>query len=182
MSNASTSAARLQAHMLLSRRVEGDCLVLPDAVMVAALCGTRALSAAERRALEQSPLTLRRFRHLALEGRADAWKGSSGMLRAASGGPSPATLATGDGCWTLHFVEQRGAWQVILALDANAPFAARVLREQPLLCVNDGAGGAILQGRLDTDGECEAAWPFADPPAVHFQRHGGGFTIKPARK
>lgn len=182
VNNQSTSAARLQAHMLLSRRVEGDSLQLADPVLEAALDGSRALTAPERLLLEQSPLTLRRFRHLALARRAEsAWKGSRGLLRAASSGAGPASLATDDGCWSLHFVEQGGAWRVILALAADAPFAARLMREQPLLRVRDGQGGAILQGHLDADGECESAWPFADAPAAHFQSRGGSFTIQPAR-
>ena len=103
------------------------------------------------------------------------------MLRAASSIHELATLASDDGCWSLHFVEQGGAWRVILAIAPNAPFAARLMRDQPLLRVRDGEGGAILQGHLDMDGECEGAWPFPDAPAAHFQSRGGGFTIQPAR-
>ncbi|RJG19191.1 hypothetical protein [Massilia cavernae] len=182
MSNPVNNAARLQAHVLISRRVEGDSLLLADDIIASALDSSRPLTATERHALELSPLTLRRFRHLALEHRAaGAWKGSRGMLRAASSGHELQALATDDGCWTLHFVEDGGAWRVILALAANAPYAARLLRERPLLRVRDGEGGAVMQGHLDTDGECEAAWPFPDAPAAHFQALGGGFTIQPAR-
>ena len=109
------------------------------------------------------------------------WSGSAGMLRAASTAPEAlASLVTDDKYWTLHFVVQDGGWQVILALSAQAPFAARLLGEQPLLRVIDGAGATVLQGQLDADGECECAWPFATAPAPHFQLHGAGFTVQPA--
>ena len=181
MSIPRTDTSKLREHMLLARRVEGDRLMLADAVMLDALAGSRPLTSAERGALEQSPLTLRRFRHLALERRAvGAWSGSTGMLRAAAGGDALARLATDDGCWSLHFVGSGGAWQVILALAADAPFAERLMRKQPLLRVRDGAGAIVLQGHLDADGECESAWPFAVAPAPHFQLHGGSFAVEPA--
>lgn len=182
MTSPDTDICRLREHLLLGRRVEGDRLMLTDAVMRDALDGKRPLTRAERNALEESPLTLRRFRHLALERRAaEAWAGSTGMLRAAASGDQLTGLSTDDGCWTLHFVEEGSQWQVILALAADAPFAARMMRDTPLLRVRDGAGGIVLQGHLDADGECEGAWPFASEPAPHFQRHGGGFAIEPVR-
>nr|WP_206085669.1 hypothetical protein [Massilia polaris] len=172
----------MREHLLLARRVEGDRLMLTDACMREALDGVRPLAGAERAALEQSPLTLRRFRHLALERRAaEAWAGSAGMLRAAASGEALAGLSTDDGCWTLHFVEDGAKWQVILALAAVAPFAARLMREPTLLRVRDGAGTVVLQGHLDADGECEGVWPFVSDPAPHFQRHGGGFAVEPVR-
>jgi hypothetical protein len=174
---------RLAQALLLARRVEGDRLMLADAVMLAALDGRRALTDGEGAALRASPLTLRRFRALAQARRSaatDAWRGSRGMLRAASSGAAVAALATDDGFWTLHFVEQDGAWRVILALDAGAPFAARMLRERPMLRVLDGAGTVILQGSLDSDGECESAWLFGDAPGPHFQQAGAGFAVEPA--
>ncbi|MHA4871085.1 hypothetical protein ACXZ1M_25695 [Duganella sp. PWIR1] len=183
--------ARLRESVLLSRPTPGDRLMLADATLLAALDGTRPLTVNERQALAASPLTLRRFRHLSLERRAvvaeaandPVWTGSSGMLRAAS--TSSATdalesLVTDDGHWTLHFLPQDGGWQVILSLSAQAPFAARLLREQPQLRVIDGGGAIVLQGRLDADGECERAWPFATAPASHFQLYGAGFAVEPA--
>jgi hypothetical protein len=183
--------ARLRESVLLSRPTPGDRLMLADATLLAALDGTRPLTANERQALAASPLTLRRFRHLSLERHAvvaqaandPVWTGSSGMLRAAS--TSSATdalesLVTDDGHWTLHFLPQDGGWQVILSLSAQAPFAARLLREQPQLRVIDGGGAIVLQGRLDADGECERAWPFATAPASHFQLYGAGFAVEPA--
>jgi hypothetical protein len=108
------------------------------------------------------------------------WTGSSGLLRAASSAVSTlAALVTDDNCWTLHFVEQGDGWQVILALSAQAPFAARLLNEQPLLRVIDGGGAIVLQGRLDADGECERAWPFSTAPASHFQLYGASFAVQP---
>jgi hypothetical protein len=163
-------------------RVAGDRLMLGDAVLLAALEGSRALTAGERAALQGSPLTTRRLRTLAIERRLaanDAWQGSRGMLREADSGAALTQLATDDGFWRLHFVDSAGARRVILQLMPEAPFAARLLREGTLLRVLDGAGAEVLAGRLDLDGECECAWPFADDPAAHFQQHGAGFSVQP---
>ncbi len=177
---------RLQAQLLLARRVENDRLMLADSVLMAALDGSRVLTPNERAALEASPLTLRRFRQLAIDRKArpvaanDAdWFGSAGLLRAAAGTAALEHLLTDDGFWTLDFLPQGQGWQVIVRLAPAAPFAARLLREHGMLRVVDGAGGVILQGRLDTDGECEAAWPFGADPAAHFQQHGAGFIVEP---
>jgi hypothetical protein len=177
LKSTSETDRKLREQLLLSRRVEGDRLMLADAVLAAALDGSRPLSANERQALEQSPLTLRRFRQLAIERRA-AWTASRGMLRAASSGTALGQLITDDGHWGLHFVAQGSGWQVILKLAADAPFAPRLVREQPMLRVLDGGGAIILQGRLDADGECESAWPFETAPAPHFQQFGAVFTVE----
>ncbi len=176
--------SKLQERLLLTPRVQGDHLMLADAIIIAALDGSRALTAAECAALRASPLTLRRFKTLSEARRAaarDSWQGSGGMLRAASGSAALTELATDDGHWRLHFVDHDGALHVILALDAAAPFAARMVREQPVLRVLDGAGSVVLQGSLDADGECEGAWPFAAPPGRHFQLAGALFSVEPAR-
>ena len=183
--------ARVRERMLLSRAVTGDRLMLADATLLAALDGTRPLTPNERAALSASPLTLRRFRQLSLARHAaevtpvavaandPVWSGSTGMLRAAATTEALESLVTDDGCWTLHFLPQDGGWQVILGLSAEAPFAARLLREQPQLRVIDGGGAIVLQGRLDADGECERAWPFATAPAAHFQLYGASFAVEP---
>jgi hypothetical protein len=183
--------ARVLERALLTRSAPGDRLMLADATLLAALDGTRALTPNERQALSASPLTLRRFRQLSLERHAASqpqskvaandpvWTGSTGMLRAASTATALESLVTDDGCWTLHFLPQDGGWQVILALSADAPFAARLLREPPQLRVIDGGGAIVLQGRLDADGECERAWPFANGPASHFQLYGASFAVEP---
>jgi hypothetical protein len=180
--------ARLQEQLLLSRAAPGDRLMLADATLLASLDGTRALTPNERQALSASPLTLRRFRQLSLERHAASqpqaandpvWTGSSGMLRAASTAEVLDALLTDDGHWTLHFLPQDGGWQVILSLSAEAPFAERLLREQPQLRVIDGGGAIVLQGRLDADGECERVWPFATAPGSHFQLYGAGFAVEP---
>lgn len=176
---------KLQQQLLLARRIEGDRLMLADPILLAAIQGVRTLTAGEREALRSSPLTLRRFRALALEQRRaalpanDAWNGSGGMLRAAADGAAMNALATDDAHWTLHFLEQDGAWRVILALDANAPFAPNLMSERPLMRVVDGAGATILQGRLDADGELESAWPFQTAPATHFHQFGARFAVEP---
>jgi hypothetical protein len=174
---------RLRARLLLAPRPEGDRLMLADAVLHAALDGSRPLRPAERAALQASPLTARRLRTLALERRAaanDAWQGSAGMLRAADSGRDLSQLATDDGHWRLHFVGGGDGRRVILQLMPDAPFAARLLREAVLVRVVDGAGAELLAGRLDGDGELEAGWPFGEDPAVHFQRHGAAFKVQAA--
>jgi hypothetical protein len=199
--------ARLRERLLLAsasgsraQSIAGDRLMLADTTLLAALDGSRALTPNERRALQQSPLTLRRLRHLARDRRILArvpavndasWTGSAGMLRAASGGAVLERLVTDDGYWQLHFLSGAaagvdagfdagaGTWQVILALAPEAPFAARLLREQPLLRVVDGGGAIVLQGRLDGDGECERAWPFDMAPGSHFQLYGASFAVEP---
>jgi hypothetical protein len=183
--------ARLRERALLRRAAPADRLMLADATLLAALDGSRALTPNERAALSASPLTLRRFRQLSLERHAAAqprayaaandplWSGSRGMLRAASTATELESLVTDDGFWTLHFLPHDGGWQVILSLSAEAPIAARLLNEQPMLRVIDGGGAIVLQGRLDADGECERTWPFATAPAPHFQLYGAGFAVEP---
>lgn len=170
---------KLQAQLLGGRRVEGDRLVLDDTVLLAALDGSRPLTAGERTALQASPLTARRLRSLAEARRMRAgprqWRGSAGMLRAADSGAALDSLATDDGAWRLHFVGDR----VILQLDPQSPLAATLLRTGQLLRVLDGAGATVLEGLLDSDGECEGPWPFAEAPARHFQRHGARFAVEP---
>lgn len=181
MKTTSDIGRRLQERLVLGRRVEGDRLVLADDVLLAALDGSRPLTAGERAALQASPLTARRLRTLALARRGAAndeqWRASGGMLRAADSGARLAQLVTDDGCWRLHFLDGAGGARVILQLAPEAPFAARLLREGTLLRVLDGAGNEVLQGRLDPDGECEGAWPFADAPFEHFQRQGAAFSV-----
>lgn len=174
---------KLRGQLLLARRVDGDRLMLADAVINAALDGSRPLTANEREALAQSPLTMRRLRQLSIEraGARLAWQGSAGMLRAASTAAALDQLVTDDNHWALHFLPHDGAWQVILKLAADAPFALQLMREQPMLRVVDGAGAVILQGRLDVDGECESAWPFDTAPAPHFQQSGAAFAVEPVR-
>lgn len=170
---------KLQANLLGKRRVESDRLVLADAELNAALDGSRPLTAGERAALQASPLTQRRLRVLAEARRAHnapAWRGSSGMLRAADGGAPFEALVTDDGAWRLHVVGGR----VILQLDPQSPLAPMLLREAHPLRVLDGGGATVLEGLLDSDGECEGPWPFAEAPGPHFQRHGARFTVEPA--
>ncbi|WP_426194933.1 hypothetical protein [Massilia sp. DWR3-1-1] len=175
---------RLAAAALLAPRVAGDYLLLDDAVLRAAIDGSGPLSAGELAALAASPLTLRRFRQLALSARAASrtvpgagWHASVGLLRAADSGAALITVETDDRHWALHFLAQDGHWQVVLKLDAGAPFAARLLAGGAVLEVRDGAGAMILQGALDRDGECEQAWPFDEDPAPRLQRHGAGFAV-----
>ena len=185
-----TMDRRLQERLLLDRRVEGDRLVLGDATLLAALDGSRPLTAGERVALQASPLTMRRLRQLAIERRmreappvrsASGWHRSQGRLRAASSGDLE-TLRTDDGWFTLHLVQQGEGWRAILQLAADAPFAADLLAARAPLRVRDGAGRTILEGRLDADGECEAAWPFASAPAVHLQAADAAFSVEPIQQ
>jgi hypothetical protein len=175
-----TTLRRLQEARLLDARKPGDRLMLDDATLAAALDGSRPLTAGERAALQASPLTVRRLRHLALQRRAASasWRGSRGVLRAASSGTLDAVV-TEDGWWTLHFVATDGNWRAVLQLAPQAPFAPALLAARAPLRVLDGAGAEILAGRLDADGECEAAWPFAAAPGEHLQAHGARFTVEP---
>lgn len=180
---------RLQEALLLGRRVAGDRLVLDDATLRAALDGSRPLTAGERAALQASPLTARRLRHLVLErraaqasGPAGAWRGSAGLLRAASSGGDrdPGPVTTDDGWWTLHFIDgQADGWRTVLQLAPQAPFAPALLAALAPVRVVDGAGATLLAGRLDADGECEAPWPFAAAPGAHLQAHGARFAVVP---
>jgi hypothetical protein len=165
--------------------VEGDRLMLADATLLGALDGSRALTAGERAALQASPLTARRLRQLAQERRAQgvaAWRGSHGRLRAASSGQLE-SLRTDDGWFTLHFAAagpgEEAGWRAILQLAADAPFAPALVGARAPLRVLDGAGNTILEGRLDADGECEAAWPFDAAPASHLQTAGAAFAVEP---
>lgn len=172
---------KLQERLVSGRRVEGDRLTLPDAVLLRALDGSRPLTAGERAALEASPLTARRLRQLILDRRAASandpqWNGSEGMLRAADAGLLT-RLVTDDGWWTLHFTGDEDARRVILQLDAGAPFAGALLRAGAVVRVTDGAGALVLQGQLDSDGECERDWTFPEPPARHFQGRGASFAV-----
>jgi hypothetical protein len=177
---------RLHERLALGRRVDGDRLVLADATLLAALDGSRPLTMGERAALQASPLTVRRLRQLTIELRAAqagevparGWRGSPGRLRAASSGDIE-TLRTDDGWFALHFVPEDGTWRTILQLSVEAPFAPALLATRPLLRVSDGAGRTMIEGRLDADGECEAAWPFAEAPAVHLQAVGAAFAVEP---
>jgi hypothetical protein len=182
------AARRIRAALLMARRVEGDRLALADATLVAALDGSRPLTAGERAALQASPLTLRRFRQLAMDRlaaarpHADDWRGSGGMLRAASSG-APSAIVTDDGWWTLHLVADGTvptAWRAILQLAPQAPFAGDLLARRAPLRVVDGAGATLLAGRLDADGEIEAAWPFAAAPADYLHASGARIVVQPA--
>lgn len=172
---------KLQAGALLARRVEGDGLMLADAVLLQALNGSRPLTHGERAALQASPLTLRRMRHLADAARTkqSSWAGSAGRLRAADSGAPLEMLRTDDQMWRLHFVDQGGVPGVVVQLDLDAPGAAQLLAARAAIAVRDGAGSVIVQGSLDADGECEGPWPFAATPSVHFQRHGARFDVMP---
>jgi hypothetical protein len=172
---------KLQAGALLARRVEGDGLRLADAVLLQALDGSRPLTHGERAALQTSPLTLRRMRHLADVRRTQhmTWTGSAGLLRAADSGAPLDVLRTDDRMWRLHFVDQGGVPGVVVQLDLDAPGAAQLLASSATIAVRDGAGSVIVQGSLDADGECEGPWPFAASPSVHFQRHGARFDVVP---
>jgi hypothetical protein len=190
VTNTPLNRALLSA-LLLGRPVPNDQQRLSDAVMNAALEGSHVLTGEERRALQGSPLTLRRFRHLSLARRKahtrpttatnDAtWDCSLGLLLAADSGHDLNLLVTEDRCWSLHFVDAGlGRWSVVLALDPDAPFAAPLIESGRAVVVRDGNGQAIACGPLDVDGELEANWPFAEPPARHLPACGGGFSVEP---
>lgn len=171
--------AKLQESLLLNRSREGDFLQLSDAVLRAALEGSRPLSANEATQLQASPLTLRRFRHLALELRdkQSQWHASSGIVLAAASGEEDAILHSLDLYWQLQLLQNDETWQVILRLRPSAPFAAQLLHTNVPLELLDGKGQVILRGSLDADGELEAPWPYSQNPIAHFNAHGGSFHV-----
>ena len=179
-------AQKLDLSLVLGRSRDDDRLMLEDQVLLAALDGSRPLLPEERDALQKSPLTLMRFRQLALQARArksgaandEQWQRSLGMLRAAASGDVLLTLRSDDHYWKLDFVPDDDGWQFILALDANAPFANQLLQEPKWLRVLDGDNGLLLEGQLDADGECEVRWPLNTEPGRHLQQAGAKFRIE----
>ena len=81
-----TTFRRLQEARLVQARTAGDRLMLDDATLAAALDGSRPLTAGERAALQASPLTVRRLRHLALHAKADPAVVNTAMIFQAAGG------------------------------------------------------------------------------------------------
>lgn len=179
-------AQKLDLSLVLARSRDDDRLILEDQVLLAALDGSRPLAPDERDALQKSPVTLMRFRHLALQARArkngaandEQWQKSSGMLRAAASNDALLTLRSDDHYWKLDFVADEDGWQFILALDASAPFASQLLQDSAWLRVLDGRSTLLLEGQLDADGECEVRWPLATEPGRHLQQSGASFRIE----
>ncbi len=172
--------AKLQESLLLNRSREGDYLQLSDAVLRAALEGSRPLSANEAAILQASPLTLRRFRHLAVAQRdkQTQWHASSGIVLAAASVEEDAILHSLDLYWQLQLLQVEKQWQVILRLRPSAPFAAQILNNHAALELLDGKGQVILRGSLDADGELELPWTWPQSPLTHFTAHGGSFHVR----
>ena len=184
MSEQSQSLAkRLQASLLLSRERDGDRLCLPDDILLAALDGSRPLSAEERSQLQASPLTLARFAVLARSRREQAkpknsrWDGSQGRLQAAASADE-LVLRSEDQYWELRFFEQDGLWTLLLKLDPLAPFAAQAMLAEIVL---EAGREQVAQGQTDADGELEVIWPFLETPFDWLQAQGGRFCVKPAQ-
>lgn len=182
-------AQKLDLSLILGRSRDDDRLMLDDETILAALDGSRPLLVEEREALQRSPITLMRFRNLALQVRTrksgaandEQWQRSHGMLRAAASGDIVLSLSSDDHYWKLDFVPEDEGWQFILSLDVNAPFANQLLSDDKLLRVLDGNDGLLLEGRLDADGECEVRWPHATEPGRHLQQAGARFRIELCR-
>jgi len=185
--------------VLLRRLVPGDSVRLADETLRAALDGSRVLNAEQRKALQGSPMTLRRFRALSLERsaatrssaqsgsvRADPlprWQGSEGLLLAADSGTVTGPIHTSDGLWSLHFQRDLDDHlQVFLKLDPQAPFAAELVANDAassrLVDVLDGEGMLLMTGRLDADGELQVAWPYDVLPWVRIAQAGGAFRVE----
>jgi hypothetical protein len=193
----------LAARAIMRRFKPDDYLVLSDDTLRAALDGTQPLDETEWKALLASPLTLRRMRTLeqqrlwaqrrtprattaAEARRVDAandgeWLGSWAELRAAADGGSTHALRTDDGYWSLEFLRAPDGLRAVLKLDADAPFAKRLLTEKPRLAVLDGQGAEVFGGELDSYGEVEALWPHADQPYPYFAKRGTGIRVVPAK-
>ncbi len=180
-------AQKLDLSIILNQSRDDDRLMLEDQVLLAALDGSRPLDPDQRILLQQSPITLLRFRHLAQQARArknggaandDNWQQSGGLLRAADSGALVLSLRTDDHYWSLDFVPEDNGWQLVLCLDENAPFASQLLDSEHCVRVVDGKQQVLLQGQLDADGECEARWPMPQEPVRHLQQAGAQFRVE----
>lgn len=182
---------KLDLSIILNQSRDDDRLMLEDQVLLAALDGSRPLDPEQRTLLQQSPITLLRFRHLALQARArkggnaandDNWQQSGGMLRAADSAAVVLSLRTDDHYWTLDFVPEDDGWQLVLSLDGNAPFASQLLETENTVRVVDGKQQVLLEGQLDADGECEVRWPMDHEPVRHLQQAGALFRVELVRR
>jgi hypothetical protein len=182
---------KLDLSMILGQSRDDDRLMLEDQVLLAALDGSRPLDPDQRNVLQGSPITLLRFRHLALQARARKngnaandgnWQQSGGMLRAADSGAVIVSLRTDDHYWTLDFVPDDDGWQFVLSLDVNAPFAGQLLETESWVRVVDGKQQLLLEGQLDADGECEVRWPVPHEPTRHLQQAGAMFRVELVRR
>ncbi len=171
---------------------EGDWLVLDDDTLRAAVDNTRPLTRNEWNSLINSPLTLKRLRHIIGQAKAktlksvnasndDLWLGSEGFLRAAAGrGGEIPTLHSEDGMWTLMFLQGPSAIRMLLKLDRDTPLARQIMDSKTEVAVKDGTGQVLMQGHVDEEGELEADWPFSNAaPYAHFQASGGRFQVQP---
>lgn len=182
-----TLARKIAVHGLVSRHKLNDYLVLSDEVLSAAIEGRHPLNRTEWNALLDSPMTLRRFQVLAAplakrhEGAGasdDCWSGSEGLLLAADTSETAPSLSTDDGWWRLVFLPAGEGFSMVLQLDRSAPFAASLIEGGAQVVVVDGAGGVMLKGMLDEDGEIEVAWTLPAPPYSHFMEAGGRFGVR----
>jgi len=186
----------LAAHM--ARDLPGNHQVLDDELMQQVLAGERRLTRTQFNALVASPLTLCRLRFLesrrlaanAAESGTDSharqhhgWQGSQGLLLAAAGSGTDCSLHSDDGLWALHALTTGRTTRLLLQLrrpedEGDHPG----LRFEPdmQVAVLDGAGGTLLCGALDADGELEAVWERPQDLRSHLALHGGGWTVQPA--
>ncbi len=173
---------KLQDGLLLWPK-QDDSLVLDDATLLAAANRRAPLTRSQWNALLDSPLTLRRLRHLLEQQQlAQVFRRSTGLLRAADGGSGTSVLTvlqTADGFWSLNFLPAGEGWHMVLRMDPTAPFAADLMRQPQPVQVQDGQGLNLLTGLLDADGELEGPWAPAQPPAEHFAVTGGRFAVGP---
>lgn len=188
---------RVMLAAFAAQRLPGDRPMLSDEVMQAALEGRARLQEAQWQALLASPLTLCRLRHLEerrlavmsdgavergpLNGAPQAWQGSFCELLAASGIGTDASLYSPDGLWALHALTTGSVTRLLLQLlpPAEDGAADAVARPAPgeEVAVLDGAGGTLLMGRLDADGELEAVWMRPLDLRSHLARHGRVWSV-----
>lgn len=184
-----TLVREIAAKGLLQRYKANDYHVLSDAVLVAALEQTQALTRSQWNALLDSPATLRRLQVLhaisvqkQTQSRTAAndahWFSSGGLLLAADSGEKAPSLSTSDHWWRLVFLGDGNGYRVVLQLDCSAPFAANLIDRGNDLAVVDGEGKTVMRGVLDDDGEMEAAWGFSSAPYAHFMEAGGRFEVR----
>lgn len=176
--NLSDLDLHLQQALLTGGEREHDRLQLSDAVLQAALNGSRPLRAQELRVLKSSPLTMRRFKLLARQARQAGVFQSHGQLLAASSEADSFHLQSTDQCWQLQFFRQQQSWRMVLRLlpEAGLDWQQKVWHSLIQVCASDGS--PLLRGRLDQDGELEQAWPYTEAPLSYLQQHGNGFTLR----
>lgn len=173
---------RLMEAVLLERKA-GDQLVLDDNSLKAAIEGDQPLTKSQVAELVNSPLTLRRFKHLVaeLQQAVAGWSGSDGLLLAAAGENNELeAIDSEDKMWTLHFQPgRRGELEITLKLHDNEKLLDELIASERAVEVVDVEQNTLCSGALDDNGEVTSKWTMDETPRDHFMRIGGRFVVRP---